>query len=323
MDRLYRSGALTRQPPGGGSAPPLLVRTGESELRLKPGSWYLVGRDPQADVVISDARVSWQHAVLRMEEGRWVLADNGGTNGTYAEGRRVDRIEIDGDCLVRLSDPAEGPALCCTLSGSSPSLPGAASGTMRIGRAPDNDIVVSDLSVSSHHAELHTFGGACRIVDLDSHNGTFVNEQRVTTAALRDGDVVGLGNATYRLVGQALQDFTYPGGVAGETRLPATEGGPPATEARLPATEARLPAAEARLPAAEGGPPAVAVVDNGVGDSDGMLEIPYAVRWLVPRGERFAILASLPWRRSSTGRGTPSSRSRSGSGSAWRRRSRS
>jgi cytochrome P450/NADPH-cytochrome P450 reductase len=251
MDRLYRSGALTWQPPGGESAPPLLVRTAESELRLKPGSWYLVGRDPQADVVISDARVSWQHAVLRIEDGRWVLADNGSTNGTYAEGRQVDRIEIDGDCLVRLSDPAEGPALCCTLSASSPSLPGAASGTVRIGRAPDNDVVVSDLSVSSYHAELHTFGGACRIVDLDSHNGTFVNERRVTTAALRDGDVIGLGNATYRLAGQALQDFTYPGDAAGEGGLPAAETGPPAAQG-------------------------------------GTLEIPYAVRWLVPRGERWA-----------------------------------
>src|SRR5260370_36748704 len=147
MNRLYRSGASTTQPRAGGHRPPLLVRTGESGVRLKPGSWSLVGRDPQADVVISDARVSWQHAVLRMEDGRWVLADNGSANGTYAEGRQVDHVEIDGDCLIRLSDPADGPALSCSLSGTGPSLPGPlpgpASGTVRIGRDPGNDSVGS------------------------------------------------------------------------------------------------------------------------------------------------------------------------------------
>ena len=120
-------------------------------------------------------------------------------------------------------------------------------GPLRIGRSPDNDIVVSHLSVSSHHAELHTVAGAYRIVDLGSHNGTFVNEQRVTAAPLSEGDTVGLGATTFRLVGRELQDFTGTG--------------------------------EAQLPPAP---------DPGAVEPGGTLEIPYAVRWLVPRGERFA-----------------------------------
>jgi pSer/pThr/pTyr-binding forkhead associated (FHA) protein len=56
----------------------------------------VTGRDPQCDIVMTDARVSWHHAVLGLEDGRWVLADNGSTNGTYIGGRRVDRIEVDG-----------------------------------------------------------------------------------------------------------------------------------------------------------------------------------------------------------------------------------
>ena len=95
----------------GGSPPPLLVLTQGSGRSLAAGPSYLVGRDPEADIVIYDPRVSWQHAVLRLEDGRWVLADNGSTNGSYAEGRRADRIEIDGECLVRLGDPADGPVL--------------------------------------------------------------------------------------------------------------------------------------------------------------------------------------------------------------------
>jgi len=203
----------------GRSGPLLLIRTQESERSLAAGSWYLIGRDPQADVVIPDARVSWQHAMVRLDGGRWILADNGSTNGTYADGQRVDRIEITGECLIRLGDPADGPALSCTVN--RPALPRAAAPLRagappqaarprRIGRAPDNDIVVSDPSVSSYHAELHEAGGVYRIVDLGSHNGTFVNEQRVTTAALSEGDVVGLGDATYQLGGRDLREFASP-----------------------------------------------------------------------------------------------------------------
>jgi ABC transport system ATP-binding/permease protein len=66
--------------------------------------------------VFTDARVSWHHAVLRMEDRHWVLEDSGSTNGTFAGDRRVDRIEIDSECLVRLGHPADGPVLSCTVS---------------------------------------------------------------------------------------------------------------------------------------------------------------------------------------------------------------
>lgn len=48
-------------------------------------------------------------------------------------------------------------------------------GTMSIGRSHDNDIVLSDLLVSRHHAELHVEPTSVEIVDLGSANGTFVN----------------------------------------------------------------------------------------------------------------------------------------------------
>jgi pSer/pThr/pTyr-binding forkhead associated (FHA) protein len=73
--------------------------------------------------VIPDARVSWHHAVLRLQDGRWVLADNGSTNGTYDGNRRVDRVEINGKCLVRLADPVDGPVLSCVV-GQATATPG-------------------------------------------------------------------------------------------------------------------------------------------------------------------------------------------------------
>ena len=97
------------------SAPSLVVRTGEGERSLAAGRAYLIGRDPQADIVVADPRVSWHHAEFRAQKGRWVLADLGSTNGSYADGGRADLIEIDGQHQVRLGDPEDGPLLDYTL----------------------------------------------------------------------------------------------------------------------------------------------------------------------------------------------------------------
>ena len=260
-----------------GGAAPLLVRTQGSDRSLPVGPSYVIGRDPECDIAIADIRVSWHHAVLRLENGRWVLADNGSTNGTYARGQRVDRIEIDGECQVRLGNPADGPVLSCAVSGdgSRPEPdgePGAArpATTVRIGRAPENDIVVSDPTASRQHAELRNTAGGYRIVDLDSSHGTFVNGQRVTDAALSEGDTVQVGSATFRLIGQELQEVIDTG--AGEAPPPAAVVGAPPGGAGPGAHAGEQPA------------PAAAPPDDG----DGALEIPYAIRWLVPKGERFA-----------------------------------
>jgi pSer/pThr/pTyr-binding forkhead associated (FHA) protein len=68
--------------------------------------------------------------------------------------------------------------------------------SLRIGRSADNDVVVADLSVSRHHAELRrTSRGTYEIVDLDSHNGTYLNGQRVTVAPVTETDLIGVGPA--------------------------------------------------------------------------------------------------------------------------------
>ena len=50
-----------------GGAAPLLVRTQGSDRSLPAGPSYLIGRDPECDIVIADIRVSWHHAVLGLE----------------------------------------------------------------------------------------------------------------------------------------------------------------------------------------------------------------------------------------------------------------
>jgi ABC-type multidrug transport system ATPase subunit len=86
---------------------------------------------------------------------------------------------------------------------------------MRIGRTDDNDLVLDDLSVSRNHAELRRVGETTyEIVDLGSHNGTFVNGQPVTSARLTEKDIVGIGNATFRLAEGTLREYIDSGDVS-------------------------------------------------------------------------------------------------------------
>ena len=95
----------------GSGQPDLVVRTRRSEHQLRSGTTYRIGRDPKSNIVMTDSRVSWRHAVLRVDGDRWVLEDIGSTNGTFLRLQRLDRIEISGDCVVRLGSPDDGPVL--------------------------------------------------------------------------------------------------------------------------------------------------------------------------------------------------------------------
>ena len=66
-------------------------------------------------------------------------------------------------------------------------------GINAIGRLPANDIILTDALVSRHHARISFLEGRATVQDLGSHNGTFVNERRVYTSALRDEDVIRVG----------------------------------------------------------------------------------------------------------------------------------
>src|SRR5437763_7600836 len=62
-----------------------------------------------------------------------------------------------------------------------------------IGRSPDNDLPVDNLAVSNYHAKIYFEAGRMVIEDLDSLNGTFVNDLRVERATLHDGDNIHIG----------------------------------------------------------------------------------------------------------------------------------
>ncbi|WP_101254451.1 FHA domain-containing protein [Streptomyces barkulensis] len=286
----------------GHGVPELVLELNGRTWTLDPSRPYTLGRDPQGDLVVDDARVSWRHATLRWGGEGWLLEDHGSTNGTYTQGRRVQQLEVGAGSVVHLGNATDGPRLA--FSGRTAAAPAAAPAqavpvpqpaarpqggpgrghqpqapapqqtpqhvqqpvpqqyapqpprgavpphggapqqagvpvhgdhrnpttfhqlslgrVMRIGRALENELVVSDLQVSRHHAEFRSApGGRFEIRDLGSHNGTYVNGQPLPksgTAVLGPDDIVGVGHSTFRVVGDRLEEFVDTGEVSFSAR---------------------------------------------------------------------------------------------------------
>nr|WSW46539.1 FHA domain-containing protein [Streptomyces sp. NBC_01001] len=289
--------------------PELVLELNGRTWTLDPSRSYSLGRDPQGDVVIDDARVSWRHATIAWNGRGWGIEDHGSTNGTYVHGARVQQTELVPGTPVHLGNATDGPRLNLSAAaapqqavpqqaapayqapapayqapaqqaapayqapaqaqqpqqqawqqqpqqaaahqqpqqphlpqqqgggagvpaqGAAPVYGGDRSPTtfhqiavgrvMRIGRALENELVVSDLQVSRLHAEFRSANGRFEIHDLGSHNGTYVNGQPLPksgTALLGPNDIVGVGHSTFRIVGDRLEEFVDTGDVSFSAR---------------------------------------------------------------------------------------------------------
>ena len=65
------------------------------------------------------------------------------------------------------------------------------------------DIVIYDAEVSSTHCQIQNIDNVYHLFDMNSSNGTFLNDERIVKAKLKDGDIIGMGKSTFRFV---LQD---------------------------------------------------------------------------------------------------------------------
>ena len=68
-----------------------------------------------------------------------------------------------------------------------------AAGVLTVGRAPEADIFLDDVTVSRHHAELRNGAEGWSVRDIGSLNGTYVNRVRVEDQHLNGGDEVQIG----------------------------------------------------------------------------------------------------------------------------------
>ena len=177
--------------------------------------------------------------------GRVVVRDLGSAQGTYVNGSRIDtrpldhgdvvgfgpgglvtfRFEVEAvrDSSVVSAEPSPVDALRTRLRtagsaavrtqpmpepapGAPPAVdPEAGSLVLRIGRAPDNDVVLDGPGVSRHHARIDYAAGEPRLSDAGSLNGTFVNGQAVRGArSLAPTDLVFLGGFLLRVNGREI-----------------------------------------------------------------------------------------------------------------------
>ncbi len=71
-------------------------------------------------------------------------------------------------------------------------------GQTTIGRHPDSDIFLDDVTVSRRHAEIYNNDASFTVTDVGSLNGTYLNRERIESADLHSGDEVQIGK--FRLV---------------------------------------------------------------------------------------------------------------------------
>ncbi len=180
--------------------------------------------------------VAEHHASLRHADGAWTLEASGDDQLLFIEGQPIFSAVIDGPLQLRLGDAIHGPVVellpqagqlaDATAQFDSPDSGGIQragapasfsldADVVRIGRAPESDIVVNDVLVSRRpRRDPPSCRGQFEVVDLRSHNGTFVNGRRVEQAVLEDLDVIEIGRNSYRLIDNRLEESVDSGEVA-------------------------------------------------------------------------------------------------------------
>ncbi|MCX7624753.1 MAG: FHA domain-containing protein [Candidatus Sumerlaeaceae bacterium] len=122
-----------------------------------------------------------------------------GPSATYGHGSNEQRI---------FWDPYAGfmPELIVKLGDSVVERHLVEKDIISIGRAKDNDIVIENLSVSRNHARIRRQGNTYVLTDLNSANGTFVNNVRITKTEILDGDVITIGKHHIVFVNKDLSE---------------------------------------------------------------------------------------------------------------------
>lgn len=88
-------------------------------------------------------------------------------------------------------------------------------GLFRVGRDPQNHLVLEDVSLSRMHFVIDVYAYQAQLIDLGSANGTYVNKKRVYSAWLKDGDRIR--------VGDQILVFQAPGFIANQEVLDEAE----------------------------------------------------------------------------------------------------
>jgi len=183
------------------------------------GDEITIGRGNKSNIVIRDNEVSRDHCRLVRLMGNYEVHDLQSSNGTFVNGQRVvSPWLLQAGALIELGDtitleygypsdqPHESledvPAVETNAHYSLMMTKGPAVGyiypldskAISIGRDLSNDIVIQDPEVSRYHLRLHLTRRGYVIEDLETTNGTFVNEERLhESRCLETNDIIKLG----------------------------------------------------------------------------------------------------------------------------------
>lgn len=132
---------------------------------------------------------------------------------------------------------------------------------LSVGRR-DGDLVVDDAKVSQNHAQIHVDAGELVLTDLESRNGSYVDERRITGSHfLQDGQTIRLGETRWKveISGSLPTEATQVSGAPASdaTRISHSPGSPPAPPP-VAAAQPKREAPPAPAPHAAGRAPAYA-----------------------------------------------------------------
>ncbi|MEV4136194.1 FHA domain-containing protein [Dactylosporangium sp. NPDC049742] len=195
---------------------------GEARSLVRPDDTVTIGRDAANDLVVEGTLISRRHAEVIWNDDGWFLRDLGSRNGTYVDGEKAAFVAAVDGGAVHLG-AADGPKVSFKVITITEPVPAAqppaqreaalhdAAALIRLGRGPDNDIVLTDLRTSRNHAELRRTPTGYEVVDLGSRNGTFHNGKQVTRQAMQPGDMISIGRHEFIFDGMRLHEFEDAG----------------------------------------------------------------------------------------------------------------
>lgn len=200
------------------------IAGGEPQTYTLTADVLTIGRAEDNDVVIPSPIVSRYHARLERANGGYQLVPlPEAGNPVLFEGRPLpgaqmlrheDKLRIGSlDPGVMVTMTYDSPAEAALID-ESLAIDFGQSNVITIGRHPENDVVLSDPTVSSFHAQVERVGQRYRVRDLRSSNGTFVNDQRIEGEVwLNTADDVRVGSHRFVLGDDQLAQYDESSGL--------------------------------------------------------------------------------------------------------------
>lgn len=176
--------------------------------------FFTIGRDLECDISINSDMVSRVHLFIKKEDDNWYAIDNNSTNGTYLNSynNKISKTLLKRDEILYLATYKLNTNLIFKLIESKDRTRKTIVYTdgISIGRDPKSDIPIIHPNISWQHAMILKEKGDYYIHDINSTNGTFVNNSVVKKKKrIEDGDKITLGVYSFIFKEEGKNSLTF------------------------------------------------------------------------------------------------------------------